>query len=107
MHTAANATDLPEFVLPHVDGWSLLLSCHHRTLPGLQGHERPVLRFVRAQYAVMALRGLDTEPLLREVVVGDRTVKKQEYRDVSTSIMHCCTQTRSAARRLKSVSNWT
>lgn len=99
VHAAVNATDMPEFHLPHVDDWRLLVSCHHRTLAGLEDHERTVLRFVRAQYAVMALRGLDTEHLLKDVGDGEAAVKKLDMyrvieswqtldRDVFTCIMH-------------------
>lgn len=106
VHAAVNETELPQFVLPHVDDWNLLVSLHHRTLPGLEAHERLVLRFVRAQYAVMALCGMDTDSLLKDMIVDGNMVKRVDmYRvieswqtldsDVFTKTLHLLLYTKS------------
>ena len=68
---ALNATEKPDCVLPDPAEWRLLLSRFHRTLPGLEDGERGALRFTRAHYAVMSLRGEDTDAMLREETSDD------------------------------------
>lgn len=74
---AAAAPELPAAgAMPHVEDWMLLCSGHFRTLSSYENGERHLLRFVRAQVAVMNIRGLDVDHLLRPAVVdGEETLK--------------------------------
>lgn len=79
VHAAANPTELPDSTLPHPEDWRLLLGRFHRTLAGLESQERQLLRFMRADYAMMTLRGEDTDHLLRYDTEGSLVVLPQTH----------------------------
>ena len=81
---ALNTTEKPDCTLPEPEDWRLLLSRFNRTLPGLEDSERGALRFLRAHYAVMVLRGEDTDSLLRADAVGDEACVVDMYEAVKS-----------------------